>query len=89
MECPRCHAQNPDDASFCDECGSRIEVKCPSCGEPNRPSAKFCRKCGKGLAAVTDAGARSQANSETPDRYTPKHLAERILYSRAAMEGER
>jgi len=89
MECPRCHAQNPDDASFCDECGSRIEAKCLSCGEPNRPSAKFCRKCGKHIAAVADAGARPQANSETPDRYTPKHLAEKILYSREAMEGER
>lgn len=91
MECPRCHAQNSDDASFCDECGSHLEAKCLSCGEPNRPSAKFCRKCGKHLTAVADTTALAQANSksETPDRYTPKHLAERILYSRAAMEGER
>jgi class 3 adenylate cyclase/tetratricopeptide (TPR) repeat protein len=89
MECPGCHAHNPDDASFCEECGSRIETKCFSCGEPNRSSAKFCRKCGERLTAVAKADAPAQSKSETPDRYTPKHLAAKILYSRAAMEGER
>lgn len=89
MECPRCHTQNPDDASFCEECGCRIEARCPSCGEPNRPSAKFCKNCGERLAAADTDGTPIRSKSETPDRYTPKHLAEKILYSRAAIEGER
>jgi len=53
---------------------------CPSCGFTNEPDERFCGGCGKSLA---DRPAQS------PHAYTPKHLAERILTSRAAMEGER
>jgi class 3 adenylate cyclase/tetratricopeptide (TPR) repeat protein len=89
MECPRCHAQNPDHASFCDECGSRIESACPSCGEPNRPTAKFCKKCGQRLILKDAGDAAAVSRFGSPDTYTPKHLAEKILLSRAALEGER
>jgi class 3 adenylate cyclase len=88
MQCPRCQHQNPLDAGFCDECGSRLEVTCPACGEANRAGAKFCRKCGQ---ALTQSGglAESSARFDSPQRYTPKHLAEKILTSKAALEGER
>lgn len=89
MECPRCHARNPDDASFCEECGSRIESVCPSCGESNRPTAKFCKKCGQRLISKDAGGAAVVSKFGSPDSYTPKHLAEKILLSRAALEGER
>ncbi len=89
MECPRCHAQNLDDANFCEECGSRIEAACPSCGEANRPTAKFCKKCGQRLALADGHVAAPISKFGSPDRYTPKHLAEKILTSRAALEGER
>ncbi len=86
MNCPRCHHENPADAAFCDECGARLEAACPACGEPNRAGAKFCRKCGQALAA-SSPGATSRFAS--PETYTPTHLAERILTSKAALEGER
>src|SRR5204862_3489764 len=35
------------------------------------------------------AEASTQPRSFSPESYTPKHLAERILVSRAALEGER
>src|SRR5712691_10066529 len=89
MTCPRCQHENPVDATFCDECGARLEAACAACGEPNRPGAKFCRKCGQPLIQ-TDRGSQTNASRFTsPERYTPKHLAERILDSKAALEGER
>ena len=77
MQCPRCSAHTPPGASFCDECGARLESVCSSCGAGNRQEAKFCRSCGARLGAAA------------PDTYTPKHLAEKILTSRGALEGER
>src|SRR5216683_1605764 len=89
MTCPRCQHENPVDTTFCDECGARLEAACAACGEPNRPGAKFCRKCGQALVQ-TDRGSQINGSRFTsPGRYTPKHLAERILNSKAALEGER
>src|SRR5207248_2315297 len=83
MKCPRCQAENDAGARFCEDCGARLEAACPSCGTPVTPGKKFCRSCG---AALTAEPAGRFAG---PDSYTPKHLAERILTSKAALEGER
>src|SRR2546422_3954543 len=83
MKCPRCQAENDAGARFCEDCGARLEAACPSCGTPVTPGKKFCRSCG---AALTAEPAGSFAS---PESYTPKHLAEKILTSRAALEGER
>jgi N-methylhydantoinase B len=32
--------ENPGDAVFCQECGTRLEAGCPSCGTPNQLGAK-------------------------------------------------
>jgi class 3 adenylate cyclase len=56
------------------------EMNCPACGHENRSQARFCNACGKPLA-----GERQDA----PRSYTPPHLAEKILTSRSALEGER
>src|SRR5438552_1897186 len=87
MKCPQCQYENTVEAAFCDECGARLESACPACGERNRPAAKFCRRCGQSLAEGRSGVASSPFT--TPDSYTPRHLAERILTSRAALEGER
>jgi class 3 adenylate cyclase/tetratricopeptide (TPR) repeat protein len=86
MRCPRCQHENAADAAFCDECGARLETVCSGCGESNRSGAKFCRKCGHGLSAVVPS---IPSRLDTPQAYTPKHLAEKILTSKAALEGER
>src|SRR5262249_798914 len=85
MRCLRCQHENSADATFCDECGARLDAPCPCCGEPNRAGAKFCRKCGHGLAIPAAPAPKFGA----PESYTPKHLAEKILTSKAALEGER
>src|SRR5215510_4518341 len=87
MTCPRCQHENSPDATFCDECGARLDTACPKCGEPNRAGAKFCRKCGQGLAQAT--GQMAPPKFGSPESYTPRHLAEKILTSKAALEGER
>src|SRR5262249_37731206 len=58
-------------------------MKCPACGHEVRENAKFCEECG---ARVGDGAAPVVRDLRA---YTPKHLAERILTSRSALEGER
>jgi class 3 adenylate cyclase/tetratricopeptide (TPR) repeat protein len=89
MKCGRCQHANPADAAFCDECGAPLEAACPRCGEANRAGAKFCRKCGEGLTQLAAASPASRSKFASPEAYTPKHLAEKILTSKAALEGER
>src|SRR5262249_10091254 len=89
MTCPRCQHENSADATFCDECGARLDTACPQCGEPNRAAAKFCRKCGQGLNQAAGSGSAPIPKFAAPETYTPKHLAEKILTSKAALEGER
>src|SRR6266705_4022891 len=60
-------------------------LRCPSCGHANRAAAKFCEECGTRLASA----AASAPAPPDPRAYTPRHLAEKILGSRAALEGER
>src|SRR5262245_27815989 len=86
MQCPRCQHDSPVDADFCDECGARLEVVCSACGESNRSGAKFGRKCGPALSAIAPS---IPARLDTRQAPTPKHLSEKILNSRAALEGER
>jgi len=47
--------------------------------------AKFCLECGAPVASQATAEPRFAS----PESYTPKHLAEKILTSKAALEGER
>jgi class 3 adenylate cyclase/tetratricopeptide (TPR) repeat protein len=59
-------------------------MNCPHCQHDLREGAKFCDQCG---APVAPAVPTAQFNA--PRSYTPKHLADRILTSRTALEGER
>ena len=83
MKCPRCQHENPQGQKFCGECGARLAMACSSCGAANPPGQKFSGECGAGLA--TEAVGKSPS----PESHTPKHLAEKILISKAALEGER
>src|SRR5262245_3875463 len=83
MQCPRCQHENRAGRKFCSECGASLALACPACGFSNEPGEKFCGGCGTSLVAP------STPPLGAPESYTPKHLAERILTSKAAMEGER
>ena len=87
MNCPRCRHENGAGAKFCEECAAPLARTCANCGRQLSPSAKFCTECAHpaGTADVTSTVRRFAS----PESYTPKHLAERILTSKAALEGER
>lgn len=51
LRCQQCRCENLADASFCQECGTRLELICPGCETANAPTSKFCRRCGTRLAA--------------------------------------
>src|SRR5437899_2780883 len=93
MKCTNCRHENPPGQKFCGECGGRLEAVCPSCQASNPPGQKFCGECGAALAgkpaSVEVAPARPTDRFASPESYTPKHLAEKILTSKAAIEGER
>jgi class 3 adenylate cyclase/tetratricopeptide (TPR) repeat protein len=84
MRCPRCQTDNRSGARFCHQCGAGLEAVCAQCGAQLRPGSKFCDSCGTRLD-----GAAAAPRFASPESYTPRHLAERILTSRSAIEGER
>jgi len=61
-----------------------LAVPCRQCGARNLPVQKFCGECGARLEPLA-----SSRQFPSPDAYTPKHLAEKILTSKTALEGER
>jgi len=83
MKCPRCQHDNPRGARFCEECATPLARTCPNGGTALSASAKFCHACAHPVAGGAGAPSRSA------DSYTPKHLAERIIKSKAALEAER
>ena len=83
MKCPCCQAENPPGMRFCGHCAAPLAAVCPACGSANAPGNKFCGQCATPLARAT--GPRFVS----PQAYTPKHLAERIINSKASLEGER
>src|SRR3989442_5383568 len=56
-------------------------MRCPNCSTELPDSAKFCLECGRDL--------RGRSEFPSPAAHTPRHLAGRLLPSRAALEGER
>jgi class 3 adenylate cyclase/tetratricopeptide (TPR) repeat protein len=83
MQCPQCQHDNPAGQKFCGECGARLAATCSACGAQNSPAQKFCGECGTSLGKAADPRFTS------PEAYTPRHLAEKILLSKTALEGER
>ena len=85
MKCPRCEHENPSKAKFCLECGVHLALTCAQCGAELPADAKFCLQCGRQVSAPSAV----QSQFKSPETYTPKHLAEKILTSKSALEGER
>ena len=83
MKCPRCAHENPPQAKFCLECANQLALRCANCGTHLPAEAKFCFECAKPVSSP------GPSRFDSPESYTPKHLAARIINSKAALEGER
>ena len=82
MSCPQCGHDNPGAARFCNGCGARLAAACAACGQSNPAGSRFCNGCGARVVG-------GEGPVDPRIAATPKHLAERILTSRTALEGER
>jgi class 3 adenylate cyclase/tetratricopeptide (TPR) repeat protein len=100
MHCPDCQHVNEPSANFCEECGGALSRACSGCGLALKPTAKFCPQCGRATApkaaagagatsAALESGSTASGRDRALGRATPAHLAEKILSSRSAVEGER
>ncbi len=58
---------------------------CPSCHAENSARARFCNQCGAKLEAAAPAALSLRQSQD----YTPRHLADKILKTRAAIQGEK
>src|SRR3989441_497104 len=85
MKCSRCQYENPPGSNFCLGCGTRLGATCGACGNDLPAGSRFCNKCGTPVSGESAGEARFAS----PQAYTPKHLAEKILTSKSALEGER
>src|SRR5687767_6785378 len=81
--CPQCGHETQPHARFCEQCGGVLAERCAACAAPLPPASRFCPACGQPVGALAGRPV------STPTAYTPAYLKERILTSKAALEGER
>jgi class 3 adenylate cyclase/tetratricopeptide (TPR) repeat protein len=86
MHCPKCNFDNRHGVKFCENCGCKLDLICPECRATIPFDRRFCGECGHDLHKPKE---RKDLDYNQPKSYTPKHLAEKILTSRSAIEGER
>ena len=88
MQCQACEQENPPGARFCMHCAVALVLACEGCGAALPAGARFCPQCARPVE-----GSALGADGSVADRdvrtYTPKHLADGILQSKLALEGER
>ena len=79
MKCSECQHENEAGAKFCEECAAPLARLCAKCGRALSPTARFCPRCAHPTELATaPSGAQRYVS---PESYTPKYLAERILGS--------
>jgi class 3 adenylate cyclase/tetratricopeptide (TPR) repeat protein len=61
-------------------------IACLACGKINPLSSKFCDECGQELRKLIKT---PPIDYSKPKSYTPEYLADKILTTRSALEGER
>src|SRR4030095_5931718 len=87
MQCPRCQHAKEAGADFCEGGAARLARTCSNCGRQLSATAKFCPECAH--PASPAASAPTAQRFISPESYTPKHPAQKILTSKSALEGER
>ena len=86
--CPACQATNPPTNKFCGECGGPLTAP-PSTATPARTEAPVAAPVVEAAAPPPVTAPQSPYRDPSPATYTPRHLAEKILASKGAVQGER
>jgi len=87
--CPSCQAVNPPGNKFCGECGGPLTAP-PSTASAVRAEAPVVSEpVGAEAASPPLTAPQSPYRDASPATYTPKHLAEKILATKGAVQGER
>jgi class 3 adenylate cyclase len=92
MKCPECQFDNREEALFCIECGTKLEINCSKCSHLNPPASKFCEACGSKLNLLPEQAPQELSFEEKItkiQKYLPKGLTEKILTQKDRIEGER
>ncbi len=76
--------RNAANAWFCENRATPLVQTCLNCRAQVSSAAKFCLQCGHPLKAAKD-----DPQSASFKNYTPQRIADKILTSRATLEGER
>jgi predicted ATPase/class 3 adenylate cyclase len=83
MLCAKCNKDNPVDASFCEECGAKLELICAACKASVGPDARFCKKCGTAIDPTRAAYSTPATSIESQIIVAADGAASEVL------EGER
>ena len=86
--CLACQAVNPPTNKFCGECGGALTVSAPTAA-PVRTEATVIPEPANAAAAPAAIAEQAPYRDAAPTAYTPKHLADKILASKGAIQGER
>lgn len=89
MVCANCGARNSPQSQFCGNCGASLVEACMTCGSPLPRSQKFCDQCGTDRGSAPLYAKQAGMENIAAPINLPRHLAKRLLESRAAIEGER
>lgn len=93
-DCPRCGKQNPLEFRYCGDCGTLLGGASPSAphtGLPigRTPALREVSSIRTGESGTPREPEHPTTRTGAPVAYTPPHLAEQALASKAALEGER
>ena len=73
MICRVCNKENADDATFCSQCGNRLDGKafCPVCAKEIPADSAFCNYCGVSLKATQTKVAPIAKTAKVSQTYEP------------------
>src|SRR3989449_1166185 len=86
VRCPGCRHANPAGVKFCGECGAPLTGAAPPHPAVALPAAV---PTAPQTPAAPQVLTTLKSKYARPQTYTPKHLAEKILTTKSAIEGER
>ena len=78
-QCASCGHRNPQDVSFCENCGAGLFEECPQCRHENRLGVGYCGSCGLDLEQYRCMLAHLE---------TAREMIEQHRYSAAVAESE-